>query len=229
MPGAPAIPGARNWLPLGPTVVLEGQTVGGEPVGGRTVGLAVAAGGQRVYAASACGGVFRSDDGGTSWASMMDAFDIDPTNFASSSLACGAIAIDPADPDRVYVGTGEGETHEIFAARIVSALPAIAASARSDRTTEATWCPGDGGGCADVGRRAFSYCGGSRGASTLSARRAPGHHRAGRRSNGHVFARGPQQRGGCRCGRMRKFSAGMAPASSDLPTVRHGRRARFRQ
>jgi hypothetical protein len=124
VPGAPAIPGARNWLPLGPTVVLEGQTVGGEPVGGRTVGLAVAAGGQRVYAASACGGVFRSDDGGTSWASMMDAFDIDPTNFASSSLACGAIAIDPADPDRVYVGTGEGETHEIFAARIVSALPA---------------------------------------------------------------------------------------------------------
>ena len=124
VPGAPAIPGARNWLPLGPTVVLEGQTVGGEPVGGRTVGLAVAAGGQRVYAASACGGVFRSDDGGTSWASMMDAFDIDPTNFASASLACGAIAIDPADSDRVYVGTGEGETHEIFAARIVSALPA---------------------------------------------------------------------------------------------------------
>ena len=36
VPGAPAIPGARNWLPLGPTVVLEGQTVGGEPVGGRT-------------------------------------------------------------------------------------------------------------------------------------------------------------------------------------------------
>ena len=63
---------------------------------------------------------------------MMDAFDIDPTNFASASLACGAIAIDPADSDRVYVGTGEGETHEIFAARIVSALPPIAASAPSD-------------------------------------------------------------------------------------------------
>jgi hypothetical protein len=124
VPGAPVIPGARNWLPLGPSVVLHGQTVGAEPVGGRTVGLAVATGGHRVYAATACGGVFRSDDGGTSWASMMDAFDVDPTNFASASLACGAIAIDPADPDRVYVGTGEGETHDIFAARIVSALPA---------------------------------------------------------------------------------------------------------
>ena len=59
VPGAPAIPGARNWLPLGPTVVLEGQTVGGEPVGGRTVGLAVAAGGQRVplQPAAVCSGL----------------------------------------------------------------------------------------------------------------------------------------------------------------------------
>jgi hypothetical protein len=123
-PGAPTVPGGRNWLPLGPTVVLHGQTVGDEPVGGRTVGIAVAKGGRRVYAATACGGVFRSDDGGTSWASMMEGFDLDPANFASASLACGAIAIDPMDPDRVYVGTGEGETYAIFSARIVSALPA---------------------------------------------------------------------------------------------------------
>ena len=54
----------------------------------------------------------------------MDGFDTDPTNFASTSLACGAIAIDPADPDRVYVGTGEGDTDALFAARIVNALPA---------------------------------------------------------------------------------------------------------
>ena len=40
----------------------------------------------------------------------MDGFDDDPTNFASTSLACGAVAIDPADADRVYVGTGEGDT-----------------------------------------------------------------------------------------------------------------------
>ena len=33
----------------------------------------------------------------------MNAFDVDPTHFASTSLACGAIAIDPRHPDRVYV------------------------------------------------------------------------------------------------------------------------------
>lgn len=121
---APAIPGGRNWLPLGPTVVLDGQTQSNEPVGGRVVGLAVAAGGQILYAASACGGVFRSDDGATTWRSLMDGFDVDPTNFASASLACGAIAMDAADPNRVYVGTGEGETHQLFRSRVVSALPA---------------------------------------------------------------------------------------------------------
>jgi hypothetical protein len=123
-PGAPAIPGARNWLPLGPTVVLDGQTVGNQPVGGRVSGLAVGGDGRIVYAASANGGVFRSDDGATTWRALMDGFDVDPTNFASTSLACGAIAIDPADPDRVYVGTGEGDTHLIFRSRIVNALPA---------------------------------------------------------------------------------------------------------
>ena len=121
---APAIPGARNWLPLGPTVVLEGQTVGEQPVGGRVCGLAVTPEGQILYAASACGGVFRSDDGGTSWRSLMDGFDLDPTNFASASLACGAIALDPGNPDRVYVGTGEGDTHQLFLNRVVNALPA---------------------------------------------------------------------------------------------------------
>lgn len=123
-PGAPVVPGANNWRPLGPTVVLDGQTVGNQPIAGRIVGLAIAPGGHIVYAASAAGGVFRSDDGGMRWRSLMDGFDVDPTDFASASLACGAIAIDPIDPNRVYVGTGEGDTHSMFQRRIVSALPA---------------------------------------------------------------------------------------------------------
>lgn len=123
---APVVPGGRNWLPLGPTLVLNGQTVGNQPVAGRVSGLAVAVGGQTVYAASANGGVFRSDDGGTSWRALMDGFDTDPQNFASASVICGAVAIDLADPNRVYLGTGEGDTDFVFRQnlRVVEALPA---------------------------------------------------------------------------------------------------------
>jgi hypothetical protein len=124
LPGMPAIPGQNNWSPLGPGVVARGQTGNRAAVAGRTSGIAIAPNGMRIYAATANGGVWRSDDGGLSWRSTMDGFDTDPTNFATTSLACGAIAIDPADPNRVYVGTGEGDTDALFAQRVVNALPA---------------------------------------------------------------------------------------------------------
>jgi len=124
LPGMPAIPGQNNWTPLGPGIVARGQTDNRAPVAGRVSGIAIAPDGLRMYAATANGGVWRSDDGGLSWRSTMDGFDANPTNFATTSLACGAIAIDPADPNRVYVGTGEGDTDALFAQRVVNALPA---------------------------------------------------------------------------------------------------------
>jgi hypothetical protein len=123
VPAGPFVSGARNWGPLGPSVVLEGQTVDNQPVAGRVIGLAVAPGGNIIYAASANGGVFRSDDGAVTWRSMMDRFDLDPTNFASASLVCGAIAVDSTNPLRVYVGTGEGDTLQLFRSRVTGALP----------------------------------------------------------------------------------------------------------
>jgi photosystem II stability/assembly factor-like uncharacterized protein len=123
MPG-PIIPGQSNWAPLGPSVVTQGQAHGFPSVAGRISGIAIDNTGQTVYVASANGGVFRSRDAGMSWKSMMDAFDTDPLNFASTSLACGAIAIDKNDPLRIYVGTGEGNTFFMFQSRITNALPA---------------------------------------------------------------------------------------------------------
>ena len=123
-PGAPAIPGGKNWTSIGPTVVEHGQAQGRPAISGRVAGIAVAPGGLRVYVATANGGVWRSDDSGTTWKSTMDGFDADPTAFASTSLACGAIAISPSNPDRVYVGTGEGNTDSMFQNRTVNALPA---------------------------------------------------------------------------------------------------------
>lgn len=120
----PAIPGAKNWTSIGPAGVDNGYARGRPTTSGRTSGVAIAPGGSRVYIATANGGVWRTDDAGATWKSLMDAFDLDPTNFASTSLACGAIAIDEADPSRVYVGTGEGDTDAIFRNRLTNALPA---------------------------------------------------------------------------------------------------------
>jgi hypothetical protein len=120
----PVVPGANNWTPIGPSVMARGQTLSRAAISGRVAGIAIAPGGTRMYVATANGGVWRSDDGGRGWHSTMDGFDLNPTAFAAASLCCGAIALDPADPDRVYVGTGEGDTDAIFAFRLVNALPA---------------------------------------------------------------------------------------------------------
>src|SRR5262249_9776157 len=114
LPGVPALPGGDNWTPIGPGGSKHAQTGKRGPIRGRGTGSAIAPGGMRVYAAAANGGVWRSDDAGRRWTSTMDGFDQNPTNTATTSLCCGAIAINPANPDRVYVGTGEGDVDAIF-------------------------------------------------------------------------------------------------------------------
>jgi hypothetical protein len=123
VPPSPGVPGANNWIPIGPSVVRRGQPTGRPAVSGRANGIAITTGETRVYVSTADGGIWRSDDAGASWYSTMDNFDVDPTSFGATSLACGAVAIDMADPNRVYVGTGEGDTNDIFSQRLISYLP----------------------------------------------------------------------------------------------------------
>ncbi len=109
-PEAPQPPPVNNWIPIGPSVVRQGQGSVKPATSGRTPGIAVAPGGNRVYIGAANGGVWRSDDAGQTWRSLMDAFDLNPTTQASDSLSVGALAIDLVNPDRVYVGSGEGDS-----------------------------------------------------------------------------------------------------------------------
>src|SRR5712691_7793735 len=108
-PQPPSAPPANNWVPIGPSVVREGQGGTKPATSGRILGFAVGSGGSPVNAATSNGGVWRSDDEGAAWRSLMDAWDLNPTNQAADSLACGAIAIDPTNSDRIFVGTGDGD------------------------------------------------------------------------------------------------------------------------
>lgn len=113
MRAAPA-GGANLWLPLGPMGTLRGSGDSDPRVAGRVRDLRVSDDGQRVYAATALGGLWYSDSAGARW-EPVGAFATTPVaNLAASSttLACGALHVrfdpgnDPAD-DLVWLGTGE--------------------------------------------------------------------------------------------------------------------------
>jgi photosystem II stability/assembly factor-like uncharacterized protein len=53
----------------------------------------------RIWVGAAGGGVWRSDDAGASW---------QPMNGLLTMLGCGCMALDPADPDHLWFGSGEG-------------------------------------------------------------------------------------------------------------------------
>jgi len=116
-PLPPTPPPANNWIPIGPSVLRQGQGGVKPATSGRVPGIAVAPGGARVYIGAANGGVWRSKDTGQTWEPLMEAFDLNPTHAASDSLACGAIALVPGatpEQDRVYVGSGEGSGAAYF-------------------------------------------------------------------------------------------------------------------
>ena len=56
-----------------------------------------------LFAAGVSGGIWKSDDNGTTWR---------PTGDGLTNIAVNALAIDPARPDVMYAGTGEGYFRE---------------------------------------------------------------------------------------------------------------------
>lgn len=94
-----ALPAATSWVPIGPAPTLPGSSGFLENASGRISGIAAhPLDPQTLFIATAGGGVWRTRDGGTSWASLTDD---QPTLFT------GAIAISSSSPNVVYAGTGE--------------------------------------------------------------------------------------------------------------------------
>ncbi|MGZ6670760.1 MAG: hypothetical protein ACXVFM_00235 [Solirubrobacteraceae bacterium] len=116
--GLPPSGAAELWLPLGPTTTLRGPSEGEGRSAGRVRDMQVSDDGQRIYAASALGGLWYSADAGATWepvgafAATRDRGTITP---ASTTLACGAVYVhfapagtpDPHTVDEVWLGTGE--------------------------------------------------------------------------------------------------------------------------
>ncbi len=76
------------------------QWFGPGNIGGRIRGIVIDPGEpSRMWAASVGGGVWHTQDGGASWATVDDFL---------GNLACACIAMDPANPQTIYAGTGEG-------------------------------------------------------------------------------------------------------------------------
>ena len=112
------------WNPIGPAPLLN--SIAGisnrnpEAVTGRVTALAVGqdnAGTTAMFLGAAGGGVWRSTDfttGSPTWTPLTDfvgvgAGGVDPqTGRGAGAIDVGAIAVDPANPKTIYVGTGEG-------------------------------------------------------------------------------------------------------------------------
>src|SRR2546423_6983576 len=96
-----------SWLALGPFPIPNGQTENRvDPVSGRVTAIAVHPTNPLVaYVGTAQGGLYRTLDGGTSWAPLMDNAG---SGVFGTLLAIGAVTIDPTNPSNVLVGTGEG-------------------------------------------------------------------------------------------------------------------------
>ena len=96
----PSATNAVTWTEIGPMPLGLGQTEGvSNPVTGRVTALEIdPTNTSRLYLGTAQGGVWRSLDGGASWIPIFD---------SAQSLAIGALALAPSNPNILYVGTGE--------------------------------------------------------------------------------------------------------------------------
>jgi hypothetical protein len=95
-------PLSPTWAALGPAPTSVADPVNIGPYGyvtGRITALAYdATSSGTLYAGSAEGGLWKSTNGGATWLPLLD---------SQLSLAVGALALDPSNPQTIYVATGE--------------------------------------------------------------------------------------------------------------------------
>jgi photosystem II stability/assembly factor-like uncharacterized protein len=104
-PTLPPVPGASNWVQLGPMAIPNGQTYSAARVlvTGRVTAIAInPTAPDNIFIGTAKGGVWKTTDGGGTWSPMSD---------NEMSLSIGALTLDPTNASVVYAGTGEGNMY----------------------------------------------------------------------------------------------------------------------
>jgi photosystem II stability/assembly factor-like uncharacterized protein len=104
-PTTPATPGGSNWVQLGPLAIAKGQTYGSARVivTGRVTDIVPHPTDPLIiYVATARGGIWKTTDGGVTWAPISD---------NAVSLQIGALAVARSNPQTLYAGTGEGNVY----------------------------------------------------------------------------------------------------------------------
>ena len=103
MPTGGTVAPERLGLMIQPTAGLDGPAwvpLGPGNIGGRTRSIVFhPTQHDTIWAASAGGGVWRTDDAGTTWS---------PVDDLMANLAVTSLALDHTDPDIIYAGAGEG-------------------------------------------------------------------------------------------------------------------------
>ncbi len=101
--GPPAL-SSTSWTSVGPLTTAKGRDPGGLPTTGRITTLAAdPTNANVIYVGGADGGVWKTTNGGQSWAPLTD---------NQITLAMGAIAIAPSNTSIIYAGTGEADDLE---------------------------------------------------------------------------------------------------------------------
>ncbi len=94
--------GAKRWN-AGVLAANRWEEIGPYNFSGRIRGIAIRPGdGQTIYLGSAAGGLWKTTDAGSSWRTNTDTL---------TSLAVCAVAVDPANPNVIYIGTGENSVN----------------------------------------------------------------------------------------------------------------------
>ncbi|NQZ42887.1 MAG: thrombospondin type 3 repeat-containing protein [Flavobacteriaceae bacterium] len=97
-----------NWTIVGP--VISNESGSGNPGIGRINAIAVDPNNADVwYAGAPAGGLWKSTDGGSTWATLFDEF---------PQIGVSGIAIDPNDSNTVYIATGDDDASDSFSAGV---------------------------------------------------------------------------------------------------------------